>query len=78
MSWESVHIRPPLISQDAMDLFLGNYNVDTAEGGLVVCPLDKNRDWKFYGVSSNSSVMTIEIEIRMLKLGFSYVSFHFC
>lgn len=36
--------------QDAMDLFLGNYTVDSSEGSLVVCPLEKNRDWKFYAL----------------------------
>lgn len=33
--------------QDAIDLFLGNYRVDTNEGKTVRCPLDQQKDWKY-------------------------------
>lgn len=38
--------------QDSMDLFLGNYVVEENEGVVKPSPLQLERDWKFYAVSS--------------------------
>jgi hypothetical protein len=36
--------------QDAMDLFLGHYEVEASEGITKVSPLRQERDWKFYAL----------------------------
>ena len=39
------------IVQDSIDLFLGNYVVDTNEGISKPSPLETHRDWRFMAVS---------------------------
>ncbi|XP_067650738.1 phosphatidylinositol-3-phosphatase SAC1-like [Haliotis asinina] len=36
--------------QDAIDLFLGNYQVEETEGLTTASPLTVERDWKFYAI----------------------------
>jgi hypothetical protein len=39
-----------------MDLFLGNYEVDSSEGVTKPSPLRQERDWKFFAVSAVEDV----------------------
>jgi len=40
-----------------MDLFLGNYEVESSEGAAKPSPLRQDRDWKVYAVSSRTNLL---------------------
>lgn len=44
-----------------MDLFLGNYVVEENEGLTVKSPLEADRDWKYYAVSSTFIFLSVVI-----------------
>ena len=48
---EHVILKMSSIVQDSIDLFLGNYVVDTNEGISKPSPLETHRDWRFMAVS---------------------------
>lgn len=37
--------------QDAIDLFVGNYCILDGEGTTRICPLKKEKGWKYFTVS---------------------------